>query len=237
MLSMTCLIMLLAFISPSSNAQVGFGPEFGYNWAGMLMNTTGSSDNTFIKEGLMGGLVMYAGIGRHLMFQSGALYLRNGCTFLDKGGKIIVNTVQIPFNLSIKYGLRGVYSRTMAYVGICPYIAYNFSGTVVDENGKSNPLKIGSEQKNASGGGDDLLPIDKGFGLNFGVFRRSGSFLRLRYQVSLTNLSPNAGQTINAFSYCLSSGFVIMSHRRDHGWWEEYDRPHHREKRYKPRNG
>ena len=183
----------------------------------------------------MGGMVMYAGMGRHLMFQSGMLYLRNGCTFLDHDGKIVVNTLQIPINLSVKYGFRGIYSRTMAYVGICPYIAYNFSGSVVDENGKSNALKIGATKKNAAGGGDDMLPVDKGFGINFGVFRSNGSFLRIRYQVGLTNLSPNAnrGESIHSFSYCLSSGFVIMSHHNDHGWWETYDSPYKRQKRFK----
>jgi hypothetical protein len=203
-------------------AQVGFATEMGLNRCDMNFRVNGNLYNTDTKSGLALGGIVHCAMGNNFFVESGLFYLSNGC-MVPGAGNIKINTIQMPLNIDYissiaqDHGIHG-------FGGISPYIAYNMNGTGAD----GTALKIGSKKGDAYGkGGDDLKALYYGIGVNVGSILPMGLYVRVRYQISLTNLLPGGDDKNSIYSYsaCVTMGYIfnyrsrVTEHSNSDKYW------------------
>jgi hypothetical protein len=196
--------LFIAFIilATASKAQVSVAPELGLNIASMAMKVTDLAGGSFtyktgMKAGLALGAVADVRLARSIYFQPGLFYEMAGTTFtadyVHFGGQWALNTITVPLNFEYKTGNEG---GNRFFVGFGPYVAYNFSGSYKTEanqtynyGASTGNLTIGSTV-----GKDYLKALDLGLGVNLGYLLSNGLYVRVHYQLGLSNLCPFADE-------------------------------------------
>lgn len=201
-------ILLIASIATTANAQFAF--EGGLNAANLSLKSGGTSLATQYRYGESIGIC--AGLAlddaQHIYFEPGLFFQANGAKVAGPPAReYVLNTINIPFNLEYKSGLR---CGARWFFGAGPYICNILSGTYhVDAYG---PLPaVDAAFVIAPTNGFDLKKYEVGAGLNFGYLSRKHFFLRAHYQMGFSNMLPN-GDAQNSFkqqSGGLTIGYAI----------------------------
>ena len=195
------------FISLSAAAQLGFGPEVGFN----LSNYTGKDNGKKISHspkygGMFGGLLEVE-MSDHFYFVPGLFNYRNGFAEAFEGGTktYAVNTFEVPLNIEYKFGPP---QRVKFFIGAGPYIDLNYDGTVVTS---VLPVYSTYDIRIGNGAADDIKGWDVGAGV-FGVYQITrGLFFRARYQYGFVNLLPHgdANNSLYNRSFSFSLGYMF----------------------------
>jgi len=202
-----CLLAGFIFSAFTSAAQLGFGPEVGFN----LSNYTGKSDGKKIshqpKYGGMFGGILEVELNEHFYLLPGLFDYRNGYAKSFAGGTktYAVNTLEIPVNIEYKFGRP---DRVKFFVGAGPYFDLNYDGTVVTS---ALPVYSTYDIKMGNDASDDIRSFDIGVGV-FGVYQITrGLFFRARYQYGFLNMLPegNSNNSLYNRSFSLSVGYVF----------------------------
>ncbi len=197
-----------------------FGFEAGANISNFIYGQNNQGINISTDALFRARIGMLFDLQLHGMFylQPGIFYAMNGSANNNDGTTWYVNTIEMPFNFQIKSGKP---EATQFFVGLGPYIGYNFSGTFKNYSGD---MKIGSNQK------DNLKALDYGGGINAGLQLKSGLFFRLRYEQGFVNLQPQSSSiypTIYNSSYGVQVGYLfnrkarhkpVMAPREERVW-------------------
>ena len=202
--------------SARGSQKILFGVEVGVNMANYMFKNDIYSYNNDMVAGARAGVMLDMPISRQLYFQPGAFYVMNGTKASYNDGVSInhetinVNTIEVPTFIMYKTGKP--YTNRL-FVGIGPYAAYNVSGNITNASAgvESGTLKIGSNKAS-----DQIKPMDFGAGASAGVQLACGFFIRLRYEYSFFNLTPNtnARATIKYSSFGLNVGYLFGQHCR-----------------------
>jgi len=197
----------LVFTSLTAIAQIGFGPEVGFN----LSNYTGKSDGKKISNqpkygGMFGGLLELE-LSDHFFLLPGLFDYRNGYAKSFAGGTktYAVNTLEIPVNIEYKFGPP---QRVKFFIGAGPYFDLNYDGTVATS---ALPIYSTYDIKMGNDASDDIRSFDIGLGA-FGVYQITrGLFFRARYQYGFLNMLPqgNSNNSLYNRSFSLSVGYVF----------------------------
>ena len=201
------LLACLAFTAVTASAQIGYGPEIGFN----LSNYTGKEAGKKISHspkygGMFGGIVEFE-LSDHFFLLPGLFNYRNGYAEHYAGGTktFAINTAELPVNIEYKFGPP---QRVKFFIGAGPYFDINYGGTTVTSLYpiySTADIKIGNTPDN------DIRTFDLGIGA-FGVYQITrGLFFRARYQVGLLNMHPqgDANNSLYNRSFSLSVGYVF----------------------------
>ena len=201
------LFAVLLCTAVSATAQIGFGPEVGFN----LSNYTGKENGKKIshspKYGGMFGGILELEISDHFFFLPGLFDYRNGFAESYAGGTktYAVNTIEVPLNIEYKFGPP---QKVKFFVGAGPYFDLNYDGTVVTS---VLPIYSTYDIRMGNDATDDIRSFDIGLGA-FGVYQITrGLFFRARYQYGFLNMLPQ-GNTNNSLynrSFSLSLGYMF----------------------------
>ena len=202
-----CLFAGFMFSTFTGKAQIGFGPEVGFN----LSNYTGKSDGKKIshspKYGGMFGGILELELNEHFYLLPGFFNYRNGYAKSYAGGTktYAVNTFEVPLNIEYKFGPP---QKVKFFIGAGPYFDLNYDGTVITSVA---PIYSTYDIKMGNSAADDIRSFDIGLGA-FGVYQITrGLFFRARYQYGFLNMLPqgNSENSLYNRSFSLSVGYVF----------------------------
>ena len=199
---------ILIFSVNAVTAQLGFGPEVGLNGSKDMVRTAGVDKHAKTRFGMrIGGLADIA-LTDNLYLQPGLYYVSNGYKTNFNGGhdEYGINTVEIPINVVYKIGTPG---NNRFFVGAGLFVAYNKDGYYHI----FSPLFVDSKSDLRIGGGatDEIKHFDAGIGINAGYHVTEGLFFRVRSQMGIVNMSPQASSenSIKSFSFGVTVGYIF----------------------------
>jgi hypothetical protein len=178
------IVLLLAIVSISAQAQVKFGPRVGLNLSSMTLKSSGISIDPTSIAGINAGVQAEIALGSFaiqpafLMSMKGSKY---GISTVDASIKPIY--VEIPVNIVYKIGAGPL--NVLLLAG--PYVGYGIGGKAKYSDGTDSyneAINFGS------GDGDDMKPLDGGINLGGGV-EISHFQVQAQYSIGLANLSPS----------------------------------------------
>ncbi len=212
----------IALLASKAEAQISFSPEIGFNMATMSMKVNDLASgsfkyNTGWKAGLAIGGVADIGITGSIYFQPGLFYEMNGvkltASYVNAGGVWNINTLTIPLNIEYKTGEKG---GNRFFIGTGPYIGYNLSASYkIDADPTTGfPGSTGNMTIGNRAGKDYIKPLDLGWGINTGYLLANGFYIRLHYQMGITNLNPYSDKydVYKSSAYGVTLGYLIGGH-------------------------
>ena len=201
------LLAILFFTSVSVSAQIGFGPEVGFNLSNYTGKEAGKKISNSPKYGGMFGGILEVELSDHFFLLPGLFDYRNGYAKSFAGGTqtYAINTIEAQLNLEYKFGPP---KKVKFFVGAGPYFDLNYDGVVVTSVlpvYSTYDLKIGNDAI------DNIKNFDIGLSA-FGVYQITrGLFFRARYQLGFLNMLPqgNASNSLYNRSFSLSIGYMF----------------------------
>lgn len=200
-------ILILAVSISGANAQIGYGPELGFNSSNYTGKSLGKNISNSPKYGGMFGGILEKELSEKFYLLPGLFYYRNGYATSYAGGNktIAINTFEVPVSISYKFGPP---LRVKFFIGAGPYFDINYGGQVVTNVApiySTYNIKIGSTADN------DIKTFDLGMSA-WGVYQITrGLFFRARYQYGFFNMLPkgDANNSLYNRSFSLSIGYMF----------------------------
>lgn len=200
-------LVALLLAAASANAQVGIGPELGFNASGYNHVKDNEKVNTDLKYGGRIGVVFDWGLSDHLYLQPAALYVTNGYKEAFQNGTktFLINTIEVPINLEYKFSTP---EHNRFFVGAGPFIGFNKAGAVKTDVGKVHSRRdilIGT------GDADEIIVFDLGAGVNGGYELSEGFYVRLRAQMGFLNIQPHGDSfnSLKSYNFGISFGYLF----------------------------
>ena len=202
----------LIFISSGVTAQIGYGPEVGFNLSNYTGKVNGKNISNSPKYGGMFGGDLEIEMTDHFFFLPGLFYYRNGYATNYEGGTKTLgfNTFELPVNIEYKFGPP---RKVRFFLGAGAYVGYNQGGTVIVS---AYPVYSTYNINRGNNATDDIRKFDVGAS-GWGVFQVTrGLFLRARYQYGFLNMLPHgdANNSLNNRSFSLSVGYIFPGDMR-----------------------
>jgi hypothetical protein len=196
------IVLLLAIVSISAQAQVKFGPRIGANFSTMTLKYSGLSIDPNSLVGINGGVQAEISLGSFAI-QPAFLFAMKGSKYdissADVSMKIAPSYIEVPVNIVYKIGAGPLHVLLLAG----PYVSYGIGGKYKYTSGSESyeeSIKFGS------GDDDDMKPLDAGINLGGGV-EISHFQVQAQYGLGLINLAPttenDAEQKNRVFSLSL----------------------------------
>jgi hypothetical protein len=193
-------LLFVALMATTANAQVGF--ELGLNMANLAIKSNGTTLKTTYKPGFAIGIPANIALGQHFYFEPGLFYEMTGCKIPGPPvGKYSINTITVPLNFEYKTGEK---CGNRFFIGIGAFIGYNVGGSV-DNGSDIETLTIGTATT------DDLKALEFGADINLGYQLKKRLYARARYQLGLSNLSPDGADnnTIKSSAFGITVGYLF----------------------------
>ncbi len=199
--------VILLVCAAGVNAQIGYGPELGFNISNYTGKSAGKSISHSPKYGGMFGGIAEIELSEKFYLLPGLFYYRNGYAESYAGGTktYAINTFEVPVSIGYKFGPP---LRVKFFIGAGPYFDVNYGGEVVTSVlpiYSTYNIKIGSTPDN------DIKTFDAGVS-GWGVYQITrGLFFRARYQYGLLNMRPKGDGNNSLFnrSFSLSIGYMF----------------------------
>lgn len=179
-LVLSCALLVVSSVLAQEEPKAHLGILGGIN---MTKEKYSESSVSFTTDNLLGlqlGLVYEYDFNRQMAFSSGIILAQRGGKVDEQGaiGKDLVNFLEVPLNLMLKFDLKG--PKLLVLAG--PRVSYAVSGTSSYESGgekESGSITFGN-------GEDDYKPL--GFELDFGGGLEFGRFqVKAIYSLGLSN--------------------------------------------------
>ncbi|MCW3121458.1 MAG: PorT family protein [Flavipsychrobacter sp.] len=204
--------ILLLLIPATLVAQLSFAPVIG----ACLANGHIRLDNEYYSTAAINGIRVGAEAGynihKHLRLQSGVIYNTNGYS-LQKGmagidRNLRFRTIELPLYLQYKGGKP---RHQGFFIGGGGYLGINASGSYIQtSHTMPRNFTIGKDS------GSDIVPVTFGCAMNAGYQSVKHLFVRIGYQLSLTDLTPKntSGSSYYSNQLNLVIGYTIFDRKK-----------------------
>lgn len=217
------LLLSLIVSSVQSLAQIGVGAEFGIN-ANTYYARNSSGNGSPMHAGIRTGLKADIPVYKWLHIRAGLLYAGNdyapGASRIGGGHpEMNIRTVEAPCQFI--YQARGT-KVAAPWVGLGPYIGYNFGGRIFIPGGGIYPgprdPDITRQLNIGSGKTDDIKLLDAGISVAAGLQLTQGVCLSVLYQRGWVNLKPGGGSefAFRAFNLGMALSYYVCKRTAGH---------------------
>lgn len=188
-------IVLVAIVQLSANAQKSFSIQGGVTLAKMHAKYSGGSEHTDGKEGLTFGFAMDVPINKSFSFQPAVNFTQEGYKVNQAADgytdKLTTSYVEVPLDVIFRPKM----PQVQFFVGAGPSVSLAVSGKEKeDDNGSVSEMtyKFGNDPDK-----HDMRGMD--FGANFltGIETKSGFLVVANYNLGLRNLIPGGSSDIS----------------------------------------